>query len=187
MFCVQGLDWALVWKFMSAFLSIVLERFEEEMKFDVMPTGTSVLESKSGWERKGGGPTNTTDDRLKPTCCHFGSCLAPCETMWTCCFRRVPPDSRASDMKAWVQECGPRQVDWGDQEEWNNGNWQSHPKGQLLCWWLPLWAIKAESHRSLCRNHMEYASEFSTFCTEDGIMYPLAPLSHWSRITPWEC
>lgn len=51
---VQGLDWALVWKFMSAFLSIVLERFEEEMKFDVMPTGTSVLESKSGWERKGG-------------------------------------------------------------------------------------------------------------------------------------
>lgn len=108
MFCVQGLDWALVWKFISAFLSIVLERFEEEMKFDVMPTGTSVLGSKSGWERKGGGPTNITDDRLKQAYCHFGSCLAPCETMWTCCFRRVPPESRASDMKAWVQECGPR-------------------------------------------------------------------------------
>lgn len=112
MFCVQGLDWALVWKFMSAFLSIVLERFEEEMKFDVMPTGTSVLESKFGWERKGGGPTNITDDRLKPAYCHLGSCLAPYETMWTCCFRRVPPENRASDMKAWVQECGPRQVDW---------------------------------------------------------------------------
>lgn len=36
MFCLQCLDRALVWKFLSLFLDRTLERFEEEMKFDIM-------------------------------------------------------------------------------------------------------------------------------------------------------
>lgn len=34
MFYLQHLDGALVWQLISVFLSIVVERFEEEMKFD---------------------------------------------------------------------------------------------------------------------------------------------------------
>ncbi|EPY87385.1 hypothetical protein CB1_000251004 [Camelus ferus] len=46
--------------------SIALERFGEEMKFDITPAGTSVYKSKSGQERKEEEPTNSRfDDRLK--------------------------------------------------------------------------------------------------------------------------
>lgn len=55
------------------------------MEFDVIPTGTEPIESKSGWERKEG-PTNIRDDRLKQAY-HFGHCPAPCETMHAYCFR----------------------------------------------------------------------------------------------------
>lgn len=66
MFYLQCLDWALAWKFISLFLSIALERFGEEMKFDITPAGTSVYKSKSGQERKEEEPTNSRfDDRLK--------------------------------------------------------------------------------------------------------------------------
>lgn len=40
--CLQCLDWALVWKFISVFVNIVLERFEEAVKLDIMPTETSA-------------------------------------------------------------------------------------------------------------------------------------------------
>ena len=50
--CLQCLDWALVWKFISVFVNIVLERFEEAVKLDIMPTETQPIESKSEWEGK---------------------------------------------------------------------------------------------------------------------------------------
>lgn len=45
---VLCLDQAPVWKLISIFLGIAVEKFEEEMKFDIMPTGISASKKKSG-------------------------------------------------------------------------------------------------------------------------------------------
>lgn len=52
---LQCLDWSFVWKCISVFLNVALDRLEEERNFAVMPTGTlTYRENKLGQQRKEG-------------------------------------------------------------------------------------------------------------------------------------